>query len=79
MVKKLATAQELEKLIQNRISTSTELDGDCAGCKTNSVSWHEPDETGSNWDLDSFRGPQECGGIIYAIVADLKRHYNLKQ
>ena len=79
MTKKLIAASELEKLIQDEISTSKVLDGDCQDCKVNSVYWHEPDDSGSNWDLHSFSGSSACTEFILSIVAKFKPIYNLKE
>ncbi len=79
MTKTLIAASELEKLIQDEISTSKALDGDCKDCKVNSVYWHEPDESGSNWDLHSFNGSSACADVILSIVAKFKPIYNLKE
>lgn len=78
MNKTLITAAELEKLIQDRISKSEELDGDCRSCIVNSVYLREPDESGSNWDLHSFRGPANCAEVISDITAKFKLGFNLK-
>lgn len=77
MARKLISAAELEKLIQDGISSSTALAGYCRDCNVNSVYWHEPDESGSNWDLRSFSGSPNCTDFILGIVAKLKPIYNL--
>ncbi len=79
MTKEIATKDELKNMIQERISNSEELDGDCREVIVNSVYWHEPDETGSNWDVNSFRNARGCEGIVNAIVADLKQTYDLEE
>lgn len=78
MTKKTIVSDELVKLIQDQISNSAELDGDCRDCRVASVYWHEPDESGSNWDMNSFQGPATCGNFILAVVAKFKTIYNLK-
>lgn len=77
MVRKIVDADALRQMIQKQIDASTELDGDCRECRSNEVYWHEPDETGCNWNLHSFTGPPECAGVIRGIVAPLRRQFNL--
>ncbi len=62
-------------MIQDRISESKEFD--CRDVKVESVRWHEPDETGCNWNWSVYNGPPECYEVVLAIVSDLRRQYNL--
>lgn len=75
---KLIAAADLAKLIQDEISKSKALDGDCCDCTVNSVYWHEPDGSGSNWDLHSFSGSPICSEFVLSIVAIFKPLYNLE-
>jgi hypothetical protein len=77
MPRQIVSTVELRALIQERISNSFELDGDCRGVIVNSVYWHEPDETGTNWDVHSFRNVTGCEGVVRAIVAEFKKKYNV--
>lgn len=74
MPKEIVSTDELRSLIQERISNSRELDGDCREVIVNSVYWHEPDAAGSNWDVRSLRNAAGCEGIVVAIVAELKNN-----
>jgi len=78
MNKKTVTEQQLKDMIQNRISNSGELDGDCKGVIVTAIYWHEPDETGSNWDVSSLRNAQGCEAVVSKIVSEFKQRYNLK-
>jgi hypothetical protein len=78
MAKEITTEKELTRMIQERVSSSEELDGDCKEVIVNSVYWHEADETGSNWDVHSLRNATGCEGVVSAIVAEFKQKYNLE-
>lgn len=79
MVRDLVDAETLRTIIQDKIERSDQMDGDCQGVVVNSVYWHEPDESGSNWDIHSLsgEGARECVGVVNAIVAPIKQRYNL--
>jgi len=79
MPKEIVTEDDLKNMIQEKISNSKELDGDCREVIVNSVYWHEPDETGSNWDVHSLRHAAGCEGVLNPIVVEFKEKYNVKQ
>ena len=79
MTKELVTEDELKNMIQERVSNSENLDGDCREVIVNSVYWHEPDEIGSNWDVHSLRNATGCEGVVNVIIVEFKKKYNLKQ
>lgn len=78
MPRNIVSREELKSLIQQRISNGEELDGDCREVIVNSVYWHEPDETGSNWDVHSLRNAAGCENVVMAIVAEFKGQYNVE-
>ncbi len=78
MAKEITTEEELKRMIQERVSSSEELDGDCKEVIVNSVYWHETDEMGSNWDVHSLRNARGCEGVVRAIIAEFKQKYNLE-
>lgn len=78
MTKKIMTEEELTRMIQERVSSSKELDGDCKEVIVNSVYWHELDENGSNWDVHSLRNGSGCEEVVNTIVEDFKKKYNLE-
>jgi hypothetical protein len=41
------------------------------------VDWHEPDESGCNWDMDGYRGPANYALEIRVLVNKLRREYRL--
>ena len=77
MSKQLVTEEALKQLIQERISSGNELDGDCKEVIINAVMWHEPDETGSNWDVHSARNLAGCEAVLNSIIIEFKKGYNL--
>jgi hypothetical protein len=78
MSRPLASNAEITRMIQDRIRESKELNGDCRDVKVESVRWHEPDETGCNWNWSAYNGPPPCYAVVGAIVSDLRRRYNLR-
>lgn len=40
MAKEITTEEELKRMIQEKVSSSEDLDGDCKEVIVNSVSWH---------------------------------------
>ena len=78
MKRETVTEDALKRIIQERISNSKELDGDCREVIVNSVSWHGPDEAGNNWDV-SLRNPRGCEEFLDAIITDFKQRYNLEE
>lgn len=78
MPKNIVSKDELRELIQQRITDSDELDGDCREVIVNSVYWHEPDETGGNWDVHSLRNPVGCTDVVRGIVSEFKEQYNIE-
>lgn len=79
MAKKITTEEELKRMIQERVSSSEELEGDCKKVIVNSVYWHETDEMGSNWGVHSLRNARGCEGVVMAIIAEFKQKYNLEE
>ncbi len=63
MSRQLASNAELTRMIQDRISEGKELDGDCLDVNVESVYWHKPDESGCNWNLGFYNGPQHAAGL----------------
>lgn len=53
----------------------------CANVSLGSVYWHEPDETGCNWDASMARGdPDEvrpCRDCIIEAIRNLRAQYNI--
>lgn len=68
----------LKKMIQDEVSNSDELDGDCKEVVINSIDWHEPDESGSNWDISSLRNSTGCVSLVNAITLKYKKKYNIE-
>lgn len=79
MTKIIATEDELNNMIQARISNSDELDGDCREVIVSPVYWHKEDETGSNWDVHSLRNARGCTDVVNAIVSEFRKKYSLKE
>jgi len=77
MNKEIVTEQQLKDMIQNRISSCDELDGDCRGVIVTGIYWHEPDETGSNWSVSSLRNARGCEAVVSTILSEFKQRYNL--
>ncbi len=79
MAKEITTKEKLKNMIQERVSNSEELDGDCKEVIVNSVYWHETDENGNNWDVHSLRNATGCEGVVNVIIAEFKQKYNLEE
>jgi len=77
MSKEIVTEADLRNMIQEKISKSEELNGDCREVIVNTVYWHELDETGSNWDVHSMRNAAGCEGVVNVIIAEFKEKYNV--
>ncbi len=78
MAMEITTEDELKNMIQEKINSCEELDGDCKEVIVNSVYWHEFDKTGSNWDVHSLRNAAGCEGVVREIISKFKQKYNLK-
>ncbi len=78
MPRQLASNAELTRMIQDRISEGKEFDGDCREAKVTSVRWHEPDETGCNWNWSAYNDPPPCYRVVAAIISDYRRRYNFR-
>ena len=79
MNRKLVSQDELANVINSALKTSDLLDGDCQRCQVHGFyRLAERDEDGCNWELPSYSGPKECSEVVMAIVAPLRKHYNLK-
>lgn len=77
MTKKIVTKEQLRRMIQERIRECDELDGDCKEVIVNSVYWHEPDGSGSNWDVGFVRNAAGCEAVVSGIVEQFKETYNI--
>jgi len=82
MEKKIATEEELRKLINQKISTSDELDGDLdlREVRVGTVIRQEKDSNGCNWKIIWIRGEvsNEVGKVVFSIVEEFKQQYNLE-
>jgi hypothetical protein len=77
MSRQLASKAEITKMINGRLSEGKELDGACRDVRVSGVRRHPPDESGCNWNWGVYNGPAECYEVVFAIVSDLRRQYNL--
>ena len=75
--RQLASHAEITKMINDRLGEGNELDGDCREVRVSGVQRHPPDESGCNWNWGVYNGPPECYEVVFAIVSDLRRQYNL--
>ena len=41
------------------------------------VEWHEPDETGCNWNMSGYRGPANYATEIRVLIDSVRREYRL--
>ena len=71
------TAAELKHLIQIRMDALEEVEEDGERVFAHDVDWHEPDESGCNWNMNGYRGPANYATEIRAIVNNLRREYRL--
>jgi hypothetical protein len=77
MPRVVKTAAELKHLIQIRMNALEEVEEDGEQVYARNVDWHEPDESGCNWNMDGYRGPANYATEIRAIVNALRREYRL--
>jgi len=51
----------------------------CGGCSFGGIHWHEPDETGCNWNVSIIRGPtaRNCMEAMRAFGDRLRTRYNI--
>jgi hypothetical protein len=73
----LKTAAELKRLIQIRMDALEEVQDDGEQVFAHDVDWHEPDESGCNWNMNGYRGPANYAMEIRVIVNNLRREYRL--
>jgi hypothetical protein len=71
------TAAELKHLIQIRIDALEEIEDDGEQVSAHDVEWHEPDESGCNWNMHGYRGPINYATQIRILVDNLRREYRL--
>ena len=65
MPRELASNEEITKMINDRLSESNELDGDCRDVRVGGVQrYAEPDETGCNWHVYTHQGPLERQSLM---------------
>jgi hypothetical protein len=77
MPKVLKTAAELKRLIQIRMNALEEVEEDGEQVFAHDVDWHEPDESGCNWNMNGYRGPANYATEIRVLVNKLRREYGL--
>lgn len=79
MNKKILSANEIQRLLQFRVNLIREIVEDKANIKVPMPYWHEVDENGVNWDINTL--PNAVGYVdqIVAVIESLKREANLKQ
>ncbi len=77
MSRQLATNAELTKIINDWLREGRERNGDCRDVTVSGVLRHPPDESGCNWNWSVYNGPPECYEVVFAIVSDLRRQYDL--
>ena len=73
------TAPELKRLIQSRMDALEEVEEDGEHVFAREVDWHEPDETGCNWNMNGYRGPANYATEIRLLVNALRREYHLNE
>ena len=77
MERELIAKNELQQLIQDAISQSTELDGDCRDEAAGTVTWNEVDETGCNWAINYRHGSEACRPVVGRIIDEFQRRYRI--
>ena len=71
------TAPELKRLIQARMDALEDVEEDGEQVFAHEVDWHEPDETGCNWNMSGYRGPANYATEIRVLINSLRRQYGL--
>lgn len=77
MSKVVKTAAELKRLIQIRMDALEDVEEDGEQVFAHNVDWHEPDQSGCNWDMNGYRGAANYATEIRVIVNKLRREYRL--
>lgn len=77
MPNEVKTAAELKRLIQIRMDALEDVQDDGEQVFAHDVDWHEPDESGCNWNMNGYRGPANYATEIRTIVNKLRRAYRL--
>ena len=77
MARKIRSAADIRQIIQERFNSIDVVKEDKAEVTIHEVQWHEPDETGCNWGLGSYRGDRHYADAIARIVHELQQQYNL--
>lgn len=71
--------EEINHMIREEMRKHEE----CANVSLSSIYWHEPDETGCNWDANMWLGSEAdtiaCRRCILAAVRELRSRYNIPQ
>ena len=77
MKREIIPKADLERLIADELAKHSE----CEGARILGVYWHETDETGCNWDADTWNGNRDtviaCKECVGAAVRDLRARYNI--
>jgi hypothetical protein len=71
------TAVALKHLIQIRMNALDEVEDAGDEVYAHDVEPHAPDESGCNWNMDSYRGPTEYASAVRLLVNRLRREYRL--
>jgi hypothetical protein len=77
MKRKIIAKTDIEQRIANELAKHQE----CDDVQVLNVYWHIPDETGCNWDADTWRGDSDdvraCKNCILEAVRELRARYNI--
>ncbi len=80
MPRQLATNTELTKMINDRFRERKELDGDCREVTVSAVQpCAEPNESGCNWDVYTYRGPLVCSDVFRLVIEEFRKQYDLME
>jgi len=77
MPRTVKTAAELKHLIQIRMNALEDVEEDGEQVFAHNVDWHEPDESGCNWNMSGYRGLATYATEVRLIVNRLRREYRL--
>ena len=78
MSRQIVSNADLTVMINHRFKESDELDGDCREVKISGVQLYAgTDETGCNWDISIYNGPEPCMGIFRKVIEEFRQRYNL--
>ena len=79
MPRRLATADQIRQMVQNRVDAIEEVREDQAEVRVPLPTRHDPDAEGCNWDMGVFGNTRGYGELLRAAVEAVRYQFNLEE